>query len=201
MWTPPEGRRVRCTPGFLLLAALLVYLCDDLALLWCALGSAAVHELGHVAAALALGGRPERLTLSLAGAELSFSYRRPLSYGRESLVALAGPCANLILGVPAMRLGQYLPAALCLGLGGFNLLPVLPLDGGVILYDLIAARFGPERSELALAISAGMVIGVLLGLGAAALACYANATLLLTALWLLAGAVRPSAGEGLRKTR
>lgn len=201
MWTRPERLRVRCTPGFLLLAALIIYLCDDSALLGYAIGSAAIHELGHVAAAVVQGGRPERLTLSLAGAELFFGYRKPLSYGRESLVALAGPCANLIVGVPALKLGQYLPAAICLGLGCFNLLPILPLDGGVILYDLISARFGPERGELVLAISAGVLIGALLGLGAAALACYANGTLLLTALWLLAGAVRPTAGAEMQKFR
>lgn len=191
MWTRPEYPRLCLTPGALLLAALMLYLCDDPALFLWTLGAAAVHELGHFAAARALGGQLERLNLSLAGAELRFSYRRPLSYGQESLVALAGPCANLLAGVPAWRLGFYLPAALCLGLGGFNLLPVLPLDGGQVLHGLLSARLDPERADLVLAVTAGAVAGVLLGLGAAALAQFANATLLLAALWLLWGALRP----------
>ena len=201
MWIRHNGPEVRCTAGFLLLMALMLYLCDDWRWLGCVLGSAITHELRHLAAAVVLGGRVERLTLGLAGAELRFSYRQPLSYGRESLVALAGPCANLIVGFPALKLGQYLPAALCLGLGGFNLLPVLPLDGGVILYDLVAAKFGPERGDLVLAVSAGVLIGVLLGLGAAALVCYANATLLLAALWLLGSTVCPAVTERAQKTR
>ena len=194
MSTRPE--HIRCLPGFLFLLALALFLCDDLSLLAAAFASAAVHELGHIAAAAAFGGRAERLTLSLAGAELRFFYPRPLTYGRECLVALAGPCANLLAGAPALWSKSYLPAAVCFGLGAFNLLPVLPLDGGVILFDLLAPRIGPDKSEWILAVCAGVLAGALLGLGAAALVCYANATLLLVSLWLLGTALRRGAASG-----
>lgn len=196
MSTRPE--HIRCLPDFLLLLALALLLCDDLSLMAVAFVSAAIHELGHIAAAAAFGGRVDRLTLSLAGAELRFSYPRPLSYGRECLVALAGPCANLLAGAPALCAKSYLPAAVCFGLGAFNLLPMLPLDGGVILYDLLAPRLGPDRSEWILAACAGILAGVLLGFGAAALVCYANATLLLVSLWLLCTALRQGKAPGFR---
>ena len=137
----------------------------------------------------------ERLSLTMVGAELSFSYRTPLSYGRDSLVALAGPGANLLLGGLFFWQGRHLPAVLTLGLGVFNLLPILPLDGGRVVYGLLAERLDPDWADRLLTASAGCLVGLLAGAGAIAAIHYANVTLLLTALWLLAGVIRHS-GQG-----
>ena len=196
MWTCRERVRLEVSPGFLLLLAGLFYLDYGVGLLPWALLVCAVHELGHVAAALLLKGRPRRLSLSVVGAELSFSYPRVLSYGEESLVALAGPAANLVIGVAAYCLKGYLPAILSLGVGGFNLLPILPLDGGRVLLNLLALWLEPPWPERVLSVTAGVLVGVLVGVGAIAAAEYANVTLLLTAIWLLAGTIRGQRENG-----
>ncbi len=84
MWRNPEQPRVEASPGFLLLLGALFWLDEGVGLLPWGLLACIVHELGHIAAALACGGRVERLSLTMVGAELSFSYRTPLSYGRDS---------------------------------------------------------------------------------------------------------------------
>ena len=190
MWRNPERPRLEASPGFLLLLGALFWLDEGLGLLPWGLLACIVHELGHVVAALTCGGRVERLSLTAVGAELSFSYRAPLSYGRDSLVALAGPGANLLLGGLFFWQGRYLPSVLSLGLGAFNLLPILPLDGGRVVYGLLAERLDPDWADRLLRASGGCVVGLLGGGGAIAAVHYANVTLLLTALWLLAGVIR-----------
>ena len=143
MWRNPEQPRVEATPGFLLLLGALFWLDEGVGLLPWGLLACIVHELGHIAAALVCGGRVERLSLTMVGAELSFSYRTPLSYGRDSLVALAGPGANLLLGGLFFWQGRHLPAVLTLGLGVFNLLPILPLDGGAGGVRPVGGAAGP----------------------------------------------------------
>ena len=174
---------------------MLYWLDEGVGLLLWGLLACAVHELGHVAAALACGGRAERLSLTAVGAELSFSYRAPLSYGRDSFVALAGPAANLLLGGLFFVLDLQLPAILSLGIGAFNLLPILPLDGGRVLYGLLAEKLDPDWADRLLTAAAGCLVGLLAGAGVIAAVHYANVTLLLTALWLL-GRVLRHGGQG-----
>lgn len=194
MWTRRNGPDVRISPGFLLLAGILLYLDDGAGVLPWAAGAAALHELGHITASMLFRGRVEVLELSAVGAELRFFYPVPLTYGRESLVALAGPAANLLAGAAALWLGAYLQAAVSLGLGLFNLLPILPLDGGRVLFNVIAERFGPTAADRVLAAAAGVLIGLMAGLGAVAMLEYANIMPLALALWLLLGAARQEGG-------
>lgn len=125
--------------------------------------AAAVHELGHVAALAAVGGRPEGFTLSALGAELALP--GGLSYARELPVALGGPAASLALAAAAGSGGRFLLAGLSLALGLFNLLPLWPLDGGravACLCGLCLSPLGAERVERALAAAA---LGGFLALG------------------------------------
>ena len=195
MWGLPERLRLEVSPGFLLLLGVLYWLDEGVGLLVWGLLACVVPELGHVVAALAFGGRAERLSLSVVGAELSFSYRAPLTYWQDSLVALAGPAANLLLGGLFFALDRYLPAVLSLGIGAFNLLPILPLDGGRVLYGLLADKLDLDWADRFLTAAAGCLVGLLAGVGVIAAVHYANVTLLLTALWLLAGVLRHGGRE------
>lgn len=191
----PDRPRLEASPGFLLLLGVLYWLDEGVGLLAWGLLACAVHELGHVAAALALGGRAERLSLTIVGAELSFSFRTPLAYWQDSLVALAGPAANLLLGGLFFVLDRQLPAVLSLGIGAFNLLPILPLDGGQVLYGLLAEKLDPDWADRLLTAAAGCLVGLLAGAGVIAAVHYANVTLLLTAIWLLTSVLRRG-GQG-----
>lgn len=195
MWGSPDRPRLEVSPGFLLLLGTLYWLDEGVGLLPWGLLACAVHELGHVAAAMAFGGRAVRLSLTAVGAELSFSYRTPLTYEQDSLVALAGPAANLLFGGLFFALNRHLPTVLSLGVGIFNLLPILPLDGGRVLYGLLADKLDPDWADRLLTAAAGCLVGLLTGAGVIAAVHYANVTLLLTAVWLLAGVLHHG-GQG-----
>lgn len=194
MWTCHDRPQAEVTPGFLLLLGILFWLDEGVGLLPWGLAACVLHEMGHVAAAAVFGGRVEKLSLTAVGAELRMAYPVPLSYGRDSLVAMAGPAANLLFGVLALALGWALAAALTLTVGLFNLLPILPLDGGRVVYGLLAGRLDSDWAERLMTALSGCIVGLLVGVGAVAAAHYANVTLLLTALWLLLGVLRRESG-------
>lgn len=182
--------RLRVTAGFLLLISVLYWLDEGVDLLGRALLLCAAHELGHYLMGRALGGRLQWLSLSAVGAEMKLTYPGGLSYGRELAVALAGPSVNLALGFILAGTGKYLPAGLSFVLGVFNLLPILPLDGGQALWCALAALSDEDWADRALTVTAGLLTGVLAGAGVFLAAEYANFTLLIPALWLLWGSLR-----------
>lgn len=181
------------TPGFVVLLALLCYLDEGLGLLGWGLLACALHELGHIAAIRLLGGRVERLRLTAVGAELAQDGARPLSYGKEALAVLAGPAASLLTAWLAMRASFFLLAGLSLGQGLFNLLPVLPLDGGRAACLLLSSR-GGEGTQRGLCCLSAALSGLLLGGGLILLRVFGNPTLLVTAAWLTAGQMNTGRG-------
>lgn len=153
-------KKVKISPSFFLLAAAVWAVERELILP--TLCAAAVHELGHVAALAAVGGKAEGLTLTALGAELRL--RSGLSYARELPVALAGPACSLALALGAARLGAFLTAGLSLALGCFNLLPIRPLDGGRALgcvTGMLLSPVGAERVERTVAAAVLVGLGVL----------------------------------------
>jgi len=154
--------------------------------------SVLIHELGHALVALRLGVPVRRITLQLLGGvtEMSGQARSP---GREFLVAVAGPVLSLLLGVVALvgvralggspgevlggsagldaslsvRVAVVLLDALMfanLVVGVFNLLPGLPLDGGVLLRSVLWKLTGrPYTATVAAAwIGRGLAVLVVL---------------------------------------
>lgn len=187
--------RVEVSPGFLLLMGALFWLDEGVGLLPWGVLACVLHELGHIAAAALWGGQVQGLSLTVVGAELRISYDAQLAYGQDSLVALAGPGVNLLFGALAMGLGWKLAAVVSLTIGAFNLLPIPPLDGGRVVYGLLAIRLDTDWAERLMTALSGCLVGLLAGVGAMAAVHYGNATLLLTALWLLAGVLRRGSGQ------
>ena len=190
MLTRNSKVRIVIRPSFLLLLGLIFYLDDGSGSMLMMLAAAAVHEAGHVTACIAMGGRVEVLTLSAVGAELKLDYPSVISYGRENIVLLSGAAANLVLGAVSYFLGLYQMAYISVGLGVFNLLPITPLDGGRIFYNLICERFHINLAEQITAISSGIFIGGIAGLGAIWAVKFANWLPIVISIWLLAGLMR-----------
>ncbi|OKP96305.1 M50 family metallopeptidase [Paenibacillus sp. P46E] len=100
-----------------------------------------IHELGHVCAALLCGVHVKSVQLLPFGGVAVMEDHGRLNATREIGIAVAGPLQNLLLILMAYGLQQagygsggflayFIQANAIIGL--FNLLPVLPLDGGKI---------------------------------------------------------------------
>ena len=182
--------------------AVMLFLDDENLLLWAVL-SCVLHELGHWISIWLLGGHVQRLTLTVAGAELSPERQRLFSYREEFIIAAAGPLVSLLLAVSlvyaAAGLGWengYLFAGMNLAAGVLNLIPILPLDGGRMLAAALSSCHAPRGLRLGLrwaALGAAWLLFLLgfwlftVGRG--------NITLLLTAGWLLLGRVSRERGR------
>ena len=152
------AERLRISPGVPLLLAAFVWLASPL-LLGAILSAAVCHELGHWLVLRRVGGRIQRLHITVFGAEMQVDDRR-ISYGGELLAAAAGPLSNLLLAAALGLLGRwwepmYLFAGAQLVLGAFNLLPALPLDGGRILWLALAWLTEPYTAQRVLSAAGG----------------------------------------------
>ena len=136
--------------------------------------SVLVHELAHSLVARARGLPVKSITLFIFGG-VSDIERQPQSPGVEFQMAFAGPLTSLIIGGVtlggALLVGDTVPLASAtlfylgvtnLLLGGFNLIPGFPLDGGRVLRSIIWKATGSLRTATRWAARAGQVFAYLL---------------------------------------
>lgn len=153
---------IRITPGFLLLMAVAVLICEEGVLL-CGLIAATIHEAGHAVMLCITGGGLARLQLNLFGGVMEPAYPLRLSPTKEAAVCLAGPAANLLTAPLFSFAGSrsewgYVLAGLSLSAALFNLLPISGLDGGRALLFILAGRPRAEAMLRRLTLCAGFVL-------------------------------------------
>lgn len=113
------------------------------------------HESGHILAIKLLKIQVDRIELRLFGINIILKKGIVISYRQEILLALAGCVANLIACIPVYVLYKF---GICeritgtllifnLLLGGFNLLPVVSLDGGRALESFLCLKINCQKAE------------------------------------------------------
>ncbi|WP_440112016.1 M50 family metallopeptidase [Paenibacillus sp. QZ-Y1] len=115
-----------------------------------------IHECGHAAAAALLGCRVLSIQLLPFGGVAVIEDAGNMTARREIIIALAGPLQNILMVgvVLLLKYGNFgdpvfldyiIQGNLLIAL--FNLLPVLPLDGGKIVQALVSL-FAPYYTTL-----------------------------------------------------
>lgn len=166
--------------------------------------SVLLHELGHSLVAIAHGVKVQSITLFLLGGVASVERECPTPLG-ALLVAAAGPAVSFLLAfllLGSLHAASHLSpvlgamvaelARLNLVLAVFNLLPGLPLDGGLILKALVWQFTGSQRRGIEVANATGRFLSYLaIGLGTVwLLRGAASATWLILLGWFGLGAAR-----------
>ena len=150
-----------------------------------------VHELGHILTLRLYGLRIRRFSADLRGLCIEYSgLCTPLAH---AVSALAGPAAGLAYAFAASYFGRsrgsetlILSSGVSLLLSLFNLLPVLPLDGGRVFALAADECLGGRRGDR-LTKTVGLVLSTaLLMAGTWRMWQGKGAALALAAIWLLA---------------
>ena len=162
---------IRIFPGFYLhpLTVLLFvfgYLTRTLEPLCLMLSVMTLHELSHLAAALLIGLKPKRITFYPFGVNLQLKNSMIYSLSEEIILYLAGPLSNLLMALFAplffrssvwFDLLYWQNIGLCL----LNLLPILPLDGGIILKKALSHYLGYRPACSIMQVISGILAAVL----------------------------------------
>lgn len=134
---------IRCSPFTYILGAAWVLLLP-LDWLLSAMTAGLVHECCHLLAVRLFGGRIFGIRIGPGGCVIDSG---ELEWIPGLVAILAGPVGSLSL----LAFRRALPKIAVCGMlqGLFNLLPVLPLDGGRILHILLC-RWIPDKAEAVL---------------------------------------------------
>lgn len=173
-----ERISVQVSPGALIFLAVLILM---LPLQWvgAVVLAALVHECCHCIAILLLGGRLKGINIGGRGAVIDME---PMPGIREAVCALAGPLGSFLL-VSAV---QWMPRTAVCGLihGLYNLLPMLPLDGGRILRGILSTFLSPPTAQRCL-IWIRRIVLLLLGIGGLLLASRLSMLPFMVILWYI----------------
>lgn len=172
------GVPVRIDPSFLLMALFVGWsgnrppiLLVEWVLVVCA--SVLWHELGHALVYRRFGYQPQ-IELYAMGGLTSAPLTRPLGAGRDIIVSLAGPAAGLLLGAAVHTGARLAPDTFSgplasttvrdllwvnVAWGVFNLLPMLPLDGGRVMAAVLGVVAGDRGQTAAHAVSVAVAAG------------------------------------------
>lgn len=166
-------KNCKITVSFLFFAVLALFLMEDRS--GSALpvfSAAALHESGHLGALRCFGAGLSEIRFTPFGIDMVKSGGTKRSYGKDALISLAGPAANLAavplcLAFPCGTAQKFLLAN-CV-FAGFNLLPVEPLDGGQALYSLLCMKLPENRAAGVVSVISFAVLTPLAALGFVAL--------------------------------
>lgn len=136
----------------IIIAIILFFLLSNLNMYFMFLFFVLIHEIMHLIVGLIIGGKAEKMYINPFGVSLEiylYGKSRPLS---KILFYLSGPLINFILAIGFFYFNMdvelkekliYTNLSICF----FNLLPILPLDGGKILKEIFTVFFSSDISS------------------------------------------------------
>lgn len=186
------GTRIEITVLFTAVVAFMLIL-DRTGMMTGVLAATLLHEIGHLFVMYRLKCSPKSVTLKLGSINIEKS-NVPLSSMKEVKIAFAGPFVNLLCAVAAYILYLFTGhlewavfSSVQIVVAVFNLIPVLGLDGGTILFTILSSKLTIDKALrimqsvsviiTMLIIAAGLYIFIYMG---------ANPSLLFVATYLIA---------------
>lgn len=111
-----------------------------------------IHELAHLAAALSIGLIPSKIVIYPFGVNLKLKNKMVYSLADEIILYAAGPLSNICMALACLPFinrfgwaGMFYSQNITLFI--LNMLPILPLDGGVIVKKVISNALGYRMAE------------------------------------------------------
>lgn len=115
-------------------------------------GAVFLHEIAHLLAALFIGLKPSHIILFPFGTNLKLKNSIVYSLTDEILLYMSGPLLNILLCLlclPLLHKSVFFQIFYFnnLALFFFNMLPILPMDGGIVLKKILTRGVGSRMAE------------------------------------------------------
>lgn len=184
-------KKITFTPGFFILASVLIFFLDAEAL-FCVLLTVFVHEFAHIIMMKAFKIKTKRMVFSAGGLSIEYDGRYT-PYLTEIAIATAGPASNILLASAAGYGYLNNPCDLWslllifnLATALYNMLPIKGLDGGKMLQSFLSLVFDSFGVETVLR-CLGYIFSVFVLISGTVVFFKSgfNFTLLIGAVWLL----------------
>lgn len=131
-----------------------------------------IHETAHALAAVCIGLKISYITLYPFGVNLKLKNKIVYSLAEEIILYISGPLSNVIIALIVMLIYSFYPSDILkflyvcnITLFAVNMLPAMPLDGGIILKKILSRAIGEERAVLMMKIFSAACCGALLLIG------------------------------------
>lgn len=130
------------------------------------------HEAAHMFSAIAIGLKVSHITFYPFGVNLSLKNKMVYSLADEIILYVSGPLLNIFTALVSITVYKHIPSE---GLRFFyisnmmlfvmNMLPAIPLDGGVILKKCLMYRFGSNLAKRIMTVISAVIAAAVTMLG------------------------------------
>ena len=113
-----------------------------------------LHEIAHMILGICMGLKPKRIIINPLGIDLEFmNFKLKNKTIKKILIYLIGPLFNFLIAFICYYLNIEKQMKIDIVytniiLGVFNLLPLMPLDGGKILKEILNKKIGIKKSSV-----------------------------------------------------
>lgn len=130
------------------------------------------HELAHTLAAICIGLKVSHISFYPFGVNLKLKNKMIYSLADEIILYISGPLSNIVFALITMVIYHYHPYhglkflyISNIMLFAMNMIPAIPLDGGVILKKILSRILGARKTERIMKIISFIVSVLLMSFG------------------------------------
>lgn len=121
-----------------------------------------IHEMCHLIVGLIIGGKANKMYITPFGVSLEMYLYGKTKHLNKIIFYLSGPIINIILGFIFFYLKfDFKLVYTNFAIGLFNLLPILPLDGGKVLKEILTIVFDSQMSNDIIIIFSKVILSLL----------------------------------------